>query len=82
MTKSRHRAVDRVQLTPRERQIAGAVAAGLTNRAIASRLGISEKTVRNRLTVLFEKLHVRGRLQLAMLLTAEPEIAGRVAPKF
>lgn len=77
MTKSRQRAVEDVRLTPRERQIAVAVAAGLTNRAIAARLGISEKTVRNRLTVLFEKLHVRGRLQLAMLLTAKPEIAGR-----
>jgi DNA-binding NarL/FixJ family response regulator len=67
MTKDRH-----VVLTVREREIARAVAAGLANRQIAERLGVSEKTVRNQLTVLFEKFRVRGRLQLAVFLHAHP----------
>lgn len=62
------------RLTPRELEIAAGVAAGLTNRQIADRLGIQETTVRNRLTVLFEKFRVRGRLQLAVLLLSNPEV--------
>ena len=60
--------VSRPRLSAREREIAAGVLAGMSNRQIADRLGICEKTVRNRLTVLFEKLHVRGRLQLGLLL--------------
>jgi DNA-binding NarL/FixJ family response regulator len=61
------------RLTPRERDIAAAVCAGLSNREIAARLGIQEKTVRNRLTALFEKVGVRTRLQLAVLLASRNE---------
>ena len=49
------------------------VCAGLSNRQIAERLGIQEKTVRNRLTTLFEKLGVRSRLQLAVHLKSGKE---------
>jgi DNA-binding NarL/FixJ family response regulator len=56
------------ELTPREQQIANAIADGLSNRDIAHRYGISERTVKNQLTVIYEKLHVSSRLQLAMLL--------------
>lgn len=66
-----------ITLTPREREIAGGIAAGLTNREIAARLGIKEKTVRNRLTVLFDKFHVRRRVRLAMLLASDPDITNR-----
>jgi DNA-binding NarL/FixJ family response regulator len=44
------------QLTDREREILDQVAAGLTNRAIAARLCISEKTVRNYLSSVLAKL--------------------------
>ncbi len=51
-------------LTPREREVAGLVAEGLRNDEIAERLGINEKTVRNHLSEVFEKLGVAGRLKL------------------
>lgn len=55
-------------LTKRERQVAKAVAEGLSNREIAARLNISERTVKARLTGVFQKLDVRDRVQLALLL--------------
>lgn len=55
-------------LTPREQQIALAIADGRTNRDIASRLGITEQTVKNHLTSIFEKVGVDNRLQLGLAL--------------
>src|SRR3712207_4393149 len=43
-------------LTEREREIFQLVAVGLANRAIAARLHLSEKTVGNRLSEIFQKL--------------------------
>ena len=43
------------------------VAKGLNNRAIAERLGKSEKTVRNQLSVIFDKLGVESRAQAIVL---------------
>lgn len=54
------------QLTPRERDIAELVGAGLSNREIAGQLFISEGTVRNTLSVILEKLQMRDRTQLAI----------------
>ena len=48
-------------LTPRELQILQLVIAGHTNKAIAAEIFISEKTVRNHLTNIFEKLGVESR---------------------
>ena len=53
-------------LTPRELEIVRLVGEGLKNDAIARRLSISEKTVRNNLTVIFEKVGVEDRLHLAL----------------
>ena len=55
-----------LDLTPRERQIAQAIADGRTNRDIAGRLGITEQTVKNHLTSIFEKVGVENRLQLGI----------------
>lgn len=55
-------------LTPREQQIAAAIADGRTNRDIATRLGITEQTVKNHLTSIFEKVGVDNRLQLGLAL--------------
>lgn len=52
-------------LTEREKDILGWVAQGASNQQIADALGISEKTVRNRLSVVFGKLHVNNRTQAA-----------------
>lgn len=50
-------------LTPRETQILRLVAKGNKNRAIATELGISERTVKNHLTNAFLRLGVRNRTQ-------------------
>ncbi|WP_245946937.1 response regulator [Paenibacillus cellulosilyticus] len=51
-------------LTPREREILGWVAKGLTNREIAFELDISEQTVKNHLKNILQKLHLANRVQL------------------
>ena len=55
------------QLTEREREILQLVARGLENRAIAARLHLSEKTVGNRLSEIFQKLGVTNRTQAALI---------------
>jgi pimeloyl-ACP methyl ester carboxylesterase/DNA-binding CsgD family transcriptional regulator len=54
-------------LSVRERQILAAVVAGQSNAEIGAALFVSEKTVRNSLTRIFEKLGVRTRTQAAVL---------------
>jgi NarL family two-component system response regulator LiaR len=54
------------QLTERELTILRLVTQGLDNVEIGDRLGLSEKTIRNRLTTIFEKLHVNNRIQAAL----------------
>lgn len=51
------------ELTRREQQVLQALARGLTNRAIADELVISENTVKNHVRRLFEKLGVRSRTE-------------------
>lgn len=53
-------------LSTREREVAEAVAEGLTNKVVAARLGITERTVKAHLATVFDKLGVRDRLQLAL----------------
>ena len=55
------------QLTKREDQIARLVAAGLSNLAIAERLGITERTVKAHLSSMYSKTSTTGRLGLALL---------------
>ena len=62
-------------LTPREREIALLVGAGVSNKAIAQRLDITERTVKAHLGAVFNKLGVTGRLQLALRVTARPDPA-------
>jgi pimeloyl-ACP methyl ester carboxylesterase len=50
-------------LTPREREILELIAQGLGNETIAVRLHLSEKTVRNNVTRIFDKLGVPTRAQ-------------------
>ena len=54
-------------LSEREREVLGLLAEGLSNAAIAKRLFLSEGTVRNYLTVIYEKLGVSDRTQAAVL---------------
>ena len=50
-------------LSPREREVLGLITQGLGNSQIAERLSISEKTVRNHVSNLFDKLGVWTRAQ-------------------
>jgi len=58
--------VNPVRLTGRERALVSAVVDGCANREIARRFGVSEQTVKNQLSVLFQKVGVSSRLELAM----------------
>ena len=55
------------ELTPREFEVIGLVCEGLRTRDMAERLFISEKTVRNHLASIFNKLDVTHRLELSVL---------------
>jgi two-component system nitrate/nitrite response regulator NarL len=59
-------------LTDRERMVAAEVAKGASNKEIARVLDITERTVKAHLSVAFEKLAVRDRVQLALLLNNVP----------
>ena len=50
-------------LRPREREIMQFIAEGLSNRQIAARLVISEKTVKNHICSIYQRLGVHGRSQ-------------------
>jgi DNA-binding NarL/FixJ family response regulator len=51
------------ELTPREREVLTLLAQGLTNSAIAQRLVLSPKTVRNHVSNIFSKLQVADRAE-------------------
>ena len=51
------------RLTPREMDVLGCIAKGLSNQDIGKALGLSEKTVKNHLTSVFHKLKVNDRTQ-------------------
>ncbi len=54
-------------LTPRERAVLNGIAEGLDNVEIATSLGLSEKTIRNHITRIFDKIGVAHRYQAIVL---------------
>ncbi|HZQ84898.1 MAG TPA: response regulator transcription factor [Acidimicrobiales bacterium] len=54
------------QLTRRERDVLSLLGEGISNKEIARRLGISERTVKAHLTSAFRRIGVRGRTQAAL----------------
>jgi DNA-binding CsgD family transcriptional regulator len=54
-------------ITPRELEILGLIAAGLSNREIADRLFVSENTVKTHSSRLFDKLGARRRTQAVQI---------------
>jgi len=54
-------------LTAREREVLELIAQGLDNAQIAARLELSEKTVRNNITHIFDKIGVENRSQAIVL---------------
>jgi DNA-binding NarL/FixJ family response regulator len=63
---SRQSAGSGVELSPREAEVLRLLAAGHPNKVIGLRLGISEKTVKNHLSAVFQKLGVTDRTQAAL----------------
>jgi two-component system response regulator DevR len=55
------------QLSPQERRVLALIAEGRTNKEVGAELGLAEKTVKNYLANIFEKLHVTRRAQAAAL---------------
>ena len=56
------------RLTEREREVALAIAEGASNKEIARQLDITERTVKAHSGAIFQKLAVRDRLQLSLLI--------------
>jgi DNA-binding NarL/FixJ family response regulator len=63
---ARHPAAPAGDLTPRELEVLALVRAGLANKQIARRLGISERTVKAHLTSVFTGIGVADRTQAAL----------------
>jgi len=54
-------------LSPQESRVLALIAEGRTNKEVAAAMGLAEKTVKNYLSTVFEKLHVSRRSQAAAL---------------
>jgi len=61
------------QLTTREEEILRLVADGLSNKEVAIRLDLQEKTVKHHMTHILSKLHVRNRTEAAIMLKKTEE---------
>ena len=57
------RTVDAVQLTPRQTEVLGLLAEGLTTEAIANRLGVAVETARNHIRAVLRSLGAHSRLE-------------------
>lgn len=65
-------AVDFSDLTVREYEVAQLVGRGLSNREIAEFLGVTERTIKSHLTIVFDKLGIRDRVKLALMVNSLP----------
>lgn len=63
---------DAAELTKMEKQVAGAVGRGLSNKEIAGQMYLSEGTVRNYISGILRKLELRDRTQLAIWAVQNP----------
>ena len=63
--------IEAYSLTPREREVVGALASGDTTSEIAARLFMSQHTVRDHIKAVFDKVGVSGRAELVVRLFAE-----------
>jgi DNA-binding NarL/FixJ family response regulator len=64
-------------LTAREEEVLGLLAEGLANKAIARRLGITERTVKAHLGSIFQQLGVTDRTQAALWAKEHPRTGSR-----
>jgi DNA-binding NarL/FixJ family response regulator len=59
--------MSKFMLSPRQEEILVHVAQGKDNKTIARTMGISSKTVRNQLTIVFRRMNVQSRTQAAIV---------------
>ena len=64
-------------LSPQERRVVALIAEGRTNKEVAVAMGLAEKTVKNYLSTVFEKLHVSRRSQAAALFVQSGRTPGK-----
>jgi two-component system response regulator DevR len=66
-------------LSPQEHRVLALIASGCTNKEVGVQLALSEKTVRNCLSIIFDKLHVTRRAEAAAIYAQkiEPGTTGR-----
>ncbi len=60
-------------LSPQEKRVLALIAEGCTNKEVGVKLGLSEKTVKNYLATVFEKLHVSRRAEAAVIYAQEKQ---------
>jgi two-component system response regulator DevR len=58
-------------LSPQEKRVLALIVEGLTNKEVGAKLELSEKTVKNYLSTIFEKLHVTRRAEAAVIYAQE-----------
>jgi len=63
----------RFLLTPREEQVVALVADGLTNRGVATELGLSEHTIKKYLLRIFDKVGISSRVELVLYAMSHSE---------
>jgi DNA-binding CsgD family transcriptional regulator len=68
--------VDLATLSEREREVLGLALTGLSARAIADRLTLTEATIRSHLSRIYAKLGVGGRVELLAQLNGQPPDRG------
>ena len=69
-----------IPLSPREMEILRHVTRGLSNKEIASELGISHQTVKNHMTNILDKLNVEDRTQAAVYALQHGWVRGSLSP--
>lgn len=68
-----------IRISPREREILALIAAGMPTKSVASRLGLSARTVGTHLERLFERHHWHSRAEaVAAWMSYELAQAGRI----
>jgi two-component system, NarL family, nitrate/nitrite response regulator NarL len=63
-----------VRFSDKEIGVVKLLSAGLTNREIAEKLDLSEKTIKHHMSVIMEKLRVRNRVEAALAISRMPEM--------
>jgi len=63
-------------LTEREKEVASTLARGSSNKEIANALGITERTVKAHVGAILDKLQVRDRLQLSLIVNGRTSESG------